>query len=65
MLNLDPQRNLTMCMSFQNPDELPCTMSRIIKGLIDETFAFQKTVQEAAKHCKLSERLVQKLCEGN
>jgi len=42
MIDLDPQSNLTMCMGFQNPDELPCTMAHIIKGLIDEDFTLQK-----------------------
>ena len=42
MLDIDPQSNLTMCMGYQNPDELPCTMAHIIKGLIDETFTLTK-----------------------
>ena len=42
MLDIDPQSNLTMCMGFQNPDELPCTMAHILKGLISETFTLQK-----------------------
>lgn len=42
MLDIDPQSNLTMCMGYQNPDELPCTMAHIIKGLIDETFTLSK-----------------------
>jgi len=42
MLDIDPQSNLTMCMGYQNPDELSCTMAHIIKGLIDETFTLTK-----------------------
>jgi len=42
MLDIDPQSNLTMCMGYQNPDELPCTMAHIIKGSIDETFTLSK-----------------------
>ena len=39
---LDSQANLTMCMGYHQPDELPCTMAHIIKGLAEETFLFQK-----------------------
>lgn len=42
MLDLDPQSNLTMCMGYSNPDELPYTMANIIKELIDETFSLKK-----------------------
>lgn len=42
LVDFDPQSNLTMCMGYHQPDNLPCTMAHIIKGLIDETFAFQK-----------------------
>ena len=42
MLDIDPQSNLTMCMGFQNPDELPYTMAHILKGLISETFILPK-----------------------
>lgn len=42
LADLDAQANLTMCMGYDHPEELPCTMAHIFKGLIDETFAFQK-----------------------
>jgi chromosome partitioning protein len=40
--DLDSQANLTMCMGYDRPDELSCTMAHIFKCLIDDTFAFQK-----------------------
>ena len=42
MVDFDSQANLTMCMGYHQPDELPCTMAHIIKGLAEETFLFQK-----------------------
>lgn len=42
VVDLDSQANLTMCMGYDRPDELPCTMAHIFKGLIDDTFTFQK-----------------------
>lgn len=42
LCDIDPQSNLTMCMGFHNPDVLPCTMARIFKGQIEETFTYQK-----------------------
>ena len=42
LLDLDPQSNLTMCMGYPNPDELPFTMANIIKELIEETFTLSK-----------------------
>lgn len=42
LCDIDPQSNLTMCMGFHNPDELPCTMAHIFKGQIEETFIHQK-----------------------
>lgn len=40
--DLDPQANLTMCMGYNQPENLPYTMADIFKSLIDETFKFQK-----------------------
>ena len=42
VVDLDSQANLTMCMGYDQPDNLSCTMAHIFKGLIDENFAFQK-----------------------
>lgn len=42
LVDFDPQSNLTMCMGYHQPENLSCTIAHIIKGLIDETFAFQK-----------------------
>ena len=42
VVDLDSQANLTMCMGYDQPDNLSCTMAHIFKGLIDDTFAFQK-----------------------
>ena len=42
LIDYDSQANLTMCMGYHQPDELPCTMAHLMKGLIDETFTFQK-----------------------
>ena len=42
LVDNDPQSNLTMCMGYHQPDELPCTMAHLMKGIIDETFTFQK-----------------------
>lgn len=40
--DLDSQGNLTMCLGYNQPDDLPCTMAHLLKGLIDETFSYQK-----------------------
>ena len=42
LLDIDSQGNLTMCMGYHQPDELPCTMAHLMKGLIDETFKYHK-----------------------
>ena len=42
LIDYDSQANLTMCMGYHQPDELSCTMAYLMKGLIDETFAFQE-----------------------
>lgn len=42
MVDFDSQANLTMCMGYHQPDELPCTMAHIIKVLAEDTFSFQK-----------------------
>ncbi len=42
IIDLDPQANLTMCMGYDQPDNLSCTMAHLFKGLIDETFSHQK-----------------------
>lgn len=40
--DLDPQANLTMCMGYDQPDNLPCTMAHLLKSLIDDSFSFQR-----------------------
>ncbi len=42
IVDLDAQSNLTMCMGYKQPENLPCTMAHIFHGLMDETFSFQK-----------------------
>jgi chromosome partitioning protein len=42
VVDLDSQGNLTMCLGYNQPDDLPCTMAHLLKGLIDETFSYQK-----------------------
>lgn len=42
LVDFDSQANLTMCMGYHQPDELPCTMAHLMKGMIDETFDFKK-----------------------
>ena len=42
VVDLDSQANLTMCMGYDQPDNLSCTMVHILKGLIDDTFGIQK-----------------------
>ena len=42
LLDIDPQSNLTMCMGYHQPDELPCTIAHIIKDIIDETYMIQQ-----------------------
>jgi chromosome partitioning protein len=42
IVDLDAQSNLTMCMGYNQPENLPCTMAHIFHHLIDETLSFQK-----------------------
>lgn len=42
VIDLDSRGNLTMCLGFNQPDDLPCTIAHLFKGLIDDTFSFQK-----------------------
>ena len=42
LVDFDSQSNLTMCMGFHQPDELPCTMAHIIRGLVEEKSTTQK-----------------------
>lgn len=42
VVDLDSQGNLTMCLGYNQPDDLPCTMAHLFKSLIDETFSYQK-----------------------
>ena len=41
LVDFDSQANLTMCMGYHQPDELPCTMAQLMKRMTDETFDFQ------------------------
>ena len=38
LCDLDPQANLTMALGYQQPDELPVTISDIIREIIQDKF---------------------------
>ena len=40
--DLDSQANATMCMGFQNPDELPVTMANILSEYIQDKIILSK-----------------------
>lgn len=40
--DLDPQSNTTMCMGFQNPDELPITIANILSEYIEDKITLSK-----------------------
>ena len=42
LVDIDPQANLTMCMGFQNPDELHCTIANILDEYITEHITLRK-----------------------
>lgn len=42
LVDLDPQANLTMCMGFQNPDELQFTITNIFDEYITDKVTLQK-----------------------
>ena len=42
LVDIDSQSNLTMCMGYHHPEELPCTLAHLMKGLMDENFSFSE-----------------------
>lgn len=42
LLDMDPQSNLTMCMGFRNPDELPYTIADILEEYIKDQIILRK-----------------------
>lgn len=42
IIDLDPQGNLTMCMGYQNPDELPITIADIFMEYIEDKITLNK-----------------------
>ena len=42
IVDLDPQANTTMCMGFQNPDELPITITNVYEEYINDAVTLSK-----------------------
>ncbi len=42
IVDLDPQANTTMCMGYQNPDELPVTIANVFSEFIEDNITLKK-----------------------
>ena len=54
LIDLDPQANLTMCLGFQTPDELPCSIANVLMEYVeDKVILTREDYLQYAEGCDL------------